>query len=66
MRKKLIDYLSACGCRCIHRRGRSPVWEDASGTRRASFPRRPDLRPADVIRVCARLGLNHPTWLEEV
>ena len=42
MRKALIEPLKQLGCRWIKRRGQSPLWENAAGTKRASFPRRPE------------------------
>lgn len=66
MRQALIDHLTAHGYRCIKRRGRAPIWENASGTKRASFPRRPELRVDDVRRVCQRLGIPIPPWLGQL
>jgi hypothetical protein len=66
MRQALLEHLTAQGCRCIKRRGRAPIWENAAGTKRASFPRRPELRAEDVRRVCQRLGIPIPAWLWEL
>jgi len=66
MRQAVIEYLTEHGCRWIKRRGRSPIWENTAGTKRASFPRRPELTAEDARRVCKSLGVPIPSWLAEI